>query len=213
MSWRFGECELDLGTRELTCEGHPVEIRPRARRLLELLLERHPAPTSRQEIRDALWPGAVVSESTLDSLIWELRTAIGDLPRGRFVRTVRGFGYAFSGEVARTGPAHPPAVGSAGPRLVWGERILSLKPGENLLGRGRTAAVRLDAPSVSRHHARIRVEGIRATLEDLGSRNGTRLNGERILGARELHEGDAIGIGAVRLTYRRRPVQGSTASE
>ncbi len=107
MTWRFGECGLDSATRELTRAGRPVPLTPKALRLLELLLERHPAAVSREEIRDTLWPDTVVSESNLASLVWEVRSAIGDAPRGRFVRTVRGFGYAFNGEV-RPGAGHPP---------------------------------------------------------------------------------------------------------
>lgn len=113
MSWRFGECELDSETRQLLRAGDAVALTPKAFQLLELLLERHPAAVSREDIRDALWPDTVVSESNLASLVWEVRSAIGDSPRGRFLRTVRGFGYAFSGEVAVergvnvSGPAVP----------------------------------------------------------------------------------------------------------
>ena len=115
MSWRFGECELDRATRELTRDGRPVPLTPKALLLLELLLERHPGVVSREEIRDALWPDTVVSESNVASLVWELRSAIGDTPPGRFVRTVRGFGYAFSGDVQPLGPRGIPAPSAARP--------------------------------------------------------------------------------------------------
>lgn len=210
MSWRFGECELDRATRELTRGGQPVSLTPKALRLLELLLERRPAAVSRQQIRDTLWPETIVAESNLDSLVWTVRTAIGDQPRGRMLRTVRGFGYAFSGD-AEGEPTGAAATGTD-LRLVWGDRNLSLRAGENVLGRDREAEVCLDAASVSRHHARVVVEGSRATLEDLGSKNGTRLNGERQSGARELHDGDAIRLGAVQLVFRSLPFDGSTAS-
>lgn len=211
MSWRFGECKLDRATRELTRGGRPVPLTPKALRLLEFLLERHPAAVSRQEIRDTLWPDTIVSESNLDSLIWELRSAIGDRSRGGMLRTVRGFGYAFSGDVEPlTGGVAAPVTHGAELRLVWGDRVLSLTAGENLLGRDKKAAVCLDAASVSRHHARILVEGPRVTLEDLGSKNGTRLNGERVEGPRELEDGDAIRLGEVQLLFRSLPFDGST---
>ena len=214
MSWHFGEFKLDRTTRELSRGGTPVPLTPKALRLLELLLERHPAAVSRHEIRDTLWPDTIVSESNLDSLIWELRSAIGDRSRGGMLRTVRGFGYAFSGDVEPlTSGVAALAVPGAQLRLVWGDRVLSLTAGENVLGRDKDAAVCLDAASVSRHHARIVVEGPRVTLEDLGSKNGTRLNGERLDGTRELQDGDAIRLGEVQLLFRSLPFDGSTVAE
>ena len=106
-----------------------------------------------------------------------------------------------------------PSVSGARLRLVWGDRVLSLTAGENVLGRDKDATVCLDAASVSRHHARILVEGPRATLEDLGSKNGTRLNGERLDGTRELQDGDAIRLGEVQLLFRSLPFDGSTVAE
>lgn len=210
MSWRFENCELDRATRELIREGQPVPLTPKALRLLELLLERRPRAVSRQEIRDVLWPETIVTESSLDSLVWTVRAAIGDQPRGHLLRTVRGFGYAFAGDAE--GLPNGTAGAGAERRLVWDDRVLPLQAGENLLGRDREAAACLDAASVSRHHARIVVEGSRATLEDLGSKNGTRLNSERLTDARELHDGDVIRLGAVRLIFRSLPFDGSTAS-
>jgi pSer/pThr/pTyr-binding forkhead associated (FHA) protein len=51
------------------------------------------------------------------------------------------------------------------------------------------------------------------TLEDLGSKNGTRLNGERVEGTQELRDGDAIRLGAVQLLFRCVPFEGPTATE
>jgi Tol biopolymer transport system component/DNA-binding winged helix-turn-helix (wHTH) protein len=126
MSWGFGECELDRATRELTRDGQPVSLTPKALLLLELLLERHPAAVSRDEIRDVLWPDTAVADSNLASLVWELRSAIGDTPPGRFVRTVRGFGYAFSGDVQPLGAQHAPGSGDAARRGERGLRAVAL---------------------------------------------------------------------------------------
>jgi pSer/pThr/pTyr-binding forkhead associated (FHA) protein len=81
-----------------------------------------------------------------------------------------------------------------------------------VVGRDKNAAISLDAASVSRHHARILVEGARATLEDLGSKNGTSLNGEPVRGRRELRDGDAVRLGDVQLLFRSLPFDGSTAT-
>jgi pSer/pThr/pTyr-binding forkhead associated (FHA) protein len=50
-------------------------------------------------------------------------------------------------------------------------------------------------------------------LEDLGSKNGTLLNGEPVSGTRDLRDGDAIRLGPVQLLFRSRPFDGSTATE
>jgi len=71
----------------------------------------------------------------------------------------------------------------------------SLVPGANLIGRSVDAVVQIDRSEVSRCHARIVVEGTTAILEDLGSKNGTFLNGERIKRPSPLTDGDEIWIG------------------
>lgn len=63
------------------------------------------------------------------------------------------------------------------------------------LGRARSNSIVLDDMLVSRHHARISADDHGLIIEDLGSRNGTFVNGRRVQTTR-LHEGDRIGIGA-----------------
>ena len=214
MSVFFGDFELALERRQLHLSGRPVPLEPKAYELLSLLVERRPRVLSRAQIRDVVWPGVFISESTLNQAVNSIRRALDDdARRPRFVRTARGFGYAFCGEARVTADEPPRDVSGAQPRLVWGDRVLPLGAGENVIGRDKTAAVCLDAASVSRHHARILVEGLRATVEDLGSKNGTRLNGEPVRGRRELRDGDAVRLGAVQLLFRSLPFDGSTATE
>jgi diguanylate cyclase (GGDEF)-like protein len=70
--------------------------------------------------------------------------------------------------------------------------------GENALvvGRGEDAGIRLSDDAASRRHASLQVIDGHAFIEDLGSRNGTWINGERIEGARPLRDGDKIQIGS-----------------
>ena len=63
------------------------------------------------------------------------------------------------------------------------------------LGRGGSADIRLVDEGISRFHARIRSEGGAMLVEDLESRNGTFLNGERVGSARKLEDGDKIQVG------------------
>jgi pSer/pThr/pTyr-binding forkhead associated (FHA) protein len=64
------------------------------------------------------------------------------------------------------------------------------------LGRDDSADMRLGDKSVSRRHAHVRVEGETAVIEDLGSRNGTFVNAERVEQPRRLRIGDSIQLGA-----------------
>jgi predicted component of type VI protein secretion system len=68
------------------------------------------------------------------------------------------------------------------------------REGEVVLGRSRECAVRLGDADTSRRHAKIVCSGGRFVLHDLGSTNGTFVNGERI-GERELEPGDRLQIG------------------
>jgi Tol biopolymer transport system component/DNA-binding winged helix-turn-helix (wHTH) protein len=103
MSISFGEFELDRERRQLLRSSQPVSLEPKAYELLCLLVERRPRALSRAQIRDAIWPGTFISESTLGVVVNGIRQALGDDARQpRFVRTIHGFGYAFCGE-AREG--------------------------------------------------------------------------------------------------------------
>lgn len=68
------------------------------------------------------------------------------------------------------------------------------------LGRGEVE-IRLDDPFASSRHARISREGPVVVIEDLGSTNGTYLNGELLTGPQPLHDGDRIRIGDSEFSY------------
>ncbi len=77
------------------------------------------------------------------------------------------------------------------------------------LGRDITNDIVINDPEVSRHHLRIARTADGCSIEDLGSTNGTFVNGQRISGSRPLNSGDMIGLGeTVTLGYERlRPSQ------
>jgi pSer/pThr/pTyr-binding forkhead associated (FHA) protein len=87
-------------------------------------------------------------------------------------------------------------------RLFLEDREIALREGENVLGRLDEGVAWFDSPTVSRRHARITVSGGRATLEDLGSKNGTFLRGKRISGPQPLSDGDEICLGRVTMIFR-----------
>jgi len=197
---RFGDVTFD-GERRLVLRGsRPVHLEPRAFRLLELLLTRRPRALSKAEILEAIWPDVVVTEGSLSALVKDLRKALGENARSpSYVRTVFGFGYAFEGTVHEVVPAAPSAQRHL---LVWGGSEIRLSDGANVIGREPPAGIVIPHPSVSREHARIAVEGERALLEDLGSKNGTYRGGARVEAPTPLADGDELRFGAVRVSYR-----------
>jgi hypothetical protein len=106
-----------------------------------------------------------------------------------------------------TGAPEPPVVGRAGQRVAHvlvvdgpGTKHV-LEQGSNVLGRGTEADIRLPDTGVSRKHADVQLAGTVVTVEDLGSTNGTLVNGRRV-GRQDLADGDVIRIGHSVLVYR-----------
>lgn len=69
------------------------------------------------------------------------------------------------------------------------------------LGRAVENEIVIVSKRASREHAHIRRDGRRVFLDDLGSTNGTFLNGERVLGSVQLRDGDEISVGEVMFTF------------
>lgn len=70
-----------------------------------------------------------------------------------------------------------------------------------IIGRGGEADIQLPAPVVSRRHASLQEAAPDWILTDLGSKNGTFLNGKRIIRPERLRQGDVIQIGPFRMVY------------
>jgi DNA-binding winged helix-turn-helix (wHTH) protein len=211
----FGDCLFDRERRELTRHGSVVHAGPKLLRLLELLLDTRPRALTKDEIHQSLWSGTFVSDATLTSLVAELRAAIGDDARTpQLVRTIHGYGYAFCGEVAtETHPSRPARDRMRSFRVIVGDREIALSPGEHVLGRSNDAAIFVDDVGVSRDHARITIGEQGATLEDLGSKNGTMLNGRTIDGPTVLADGALIVLGATALKFRVFETSSSTETQ
>jgi len=78
----------------------------------------------------------------------------------------------------------------------------------NLLGRAGDNTVAIDDPTVSSHHARLTFRSGQWILEDLGSRNGTRVNGMDLEGVLVVTHGDNLQVGEVLLGLRAGPAAG-----
>ena len=204
MRFLFAEFEFDSGRRLLLRHGRAAPLSTKGLQLLELLLDRRPEAVSKTEALEHLWSETFVSDASLYNVVAEIRAALGDAPRtARFIRTVPRYGYAFHGD-ARPADAAVEAVQIArpGPRLVSKRGDWLLAEGSNLVGRDRDYTIRIDSPSVSRHHARILVVQGKATVEDLGSKNGTYVNEEAVRTPVALEDRVEIRVGSVKMTYR-----------
>jgi Protein of unknown function (DUF3662)/FHA domain len=84
--------------------------------------------------------------------------------------------------------------------MVDGRRVV-VSPAGATIGRGRQADIVLNDPNVSRQHAEIRPRGGSWVITDLGSTNGSQLNGRRIDGSEVLRTGDEIELGASLMTF------------
>src|SRR5690606_32140097 len=80
-------------------------------------------------------------------------------------------------------------------------RTYSLKQGGNVIGRGQDADFRLPDTGVSRRHLEITWDGQSATLADIGSTNGTTVNGTPVQ-TWQLADGDVIRVGHSSLVFR-----------
>jgi hypothetical protein len=137
--------------------------------------------------------------------VWRIaRTAIRDV-RGSSESMILSPGHGFDPQPAPVAPTKPATPG----RLVVVESdilpigaAVVLDQPEVLLGRDPHAAAVLDGDGfVSGRHAMVRLRGGSPTVTDLGSTNGTYVNGDRIAAETALHEGDELAVGSTRMIF------------
>lgn len=204
MTLRFAEFVFDSDARQLRRGGAEVRLSPKAFDLLRTLLARRPDVLSKADLLSAIWPGTFVVEANLNVVVAEIRRALGDDRQApRFIRTVHGVGYAFCGQALEIKDGEAAAVRPEGRCwLTQKGRTFPLVEGANMIGRDPRSAVWLEDESVSRRHARIRIDSDVAELEDLESTNGTFLNRQPLDSAARLADGDIVRVGSLRLTFR-----------
>jgi DNA-binding winged helix-turn-helix (wHTH) protein len=214
MQVRFGTFVLDPDTRELLRGDAPVPLSPKAFDLLNILVADRPKAISKSDLQERLWPGTFVVEKNVANLVSEIRAAIGDDPSDpRFIRTVPRFGYAFRETVHGTGTRRQAGRGGVSFGIKWVSGRVTLDEGEHVLGRDPNAEIYLDAPGISRRHALIKIAAVGATIEDLGSKNGTFVGSQRVDGTRSIGDGDVITVASVKLTVRALQAPTSTETE
>jgi DNA-binding winged helix-turn-helix (wHTH) protein len=229
-AFRFAEFELDVAAYALRNRGESVKLERIPMEVLILLVERAGTLVERSEIQTQLWGPEIFLEhdAAINTAIRKIRHALGDdAATPRFVETVVGKGYRFIAPLENvrspTQPGEPAANGSPEqsaqqrpqfPRysVMVGKQEFILNSAETLLGRDPTAGICVDHPSVSRKHARISIESDGVILQDLGSRNGTFLNGRRVDAPAKIHHNSVIGLGPITLVFHVARAPASTQS-
>jgi DNA-binding winged helix-turn-helix (wHTH) protein len=203
-NFRFGDYFLRCDTRQLLHRETEIHLTPKAFELLRMLVVNSPRAVSKTDLRDRLWADTFVSDGSLALLVTEIRSVLHDNAQSpRYIRTLHGFGYAFKhAVVCEQVAAHAAGAHDTIGWLVWRTQALPLVTGGNVIGRQPGVDVMLDAPGVSRCHAKIVIENGEALLTDLGSKNGTYLNNRMLTGQAALRDGDQILIGPVFVTFR-----------
>jgi DNA-binding winged helix-turn-helix (wHTH) protein len=204
--YEVGELTLDVGMCLLTRADEVVPLPPKTFELFVELVRRAPGIVRRQELIDRVWPNEIVNDEALTQRMLLLRRAIGDDPKApRYIASMRRWGYRIVAAVQRVPATEKPANEPSSRFVVMhGDQLFALPEGETVIGRDSDAGLSIDDLHASRCHARIMVTEGRAVLEDLGSKNGSLLNGTRIAGPTELSDGDRIGIGHKVLVFRLR---------
>lgn len=80
-------------------------------------------------------------------------------------------------------------------RLQYRGTLFPIRSGEVILGRSSYASIVVNNPLASREHAVVRAAAGRLEVQDLGSKNGTYVNGKRVQGTISVDDGDIIKIG------------------
>ena len=207
---RFSSCAIDVSRREVRRHDAAVHLTPKAFDLLVLLIDEAPRVVPKPELHQRLWPGTFVSDATLVGLVKEIRRELGDRdPGSPIIRTAHRVGYAFcpeleqapGGQALEIEPTRSHAARVCHWLMVSGRRF-ALREGENSIGRDPSSNVWLDSASVSRAHARIVIAQDSVSIEDCGSKNGTRIGEERVTNASPLRDGDRLRFGTVSAFYR-----------
>jgi FHA domain len=140
-------------------------------------------------------------------LLWMARSALKDLRRGGSEAVAPDYDDATGMHQASAGLR---GNGDKGTPKLRVHTAAGLRAGSAydlsdgaLLGRGDMADIRLEDTFASSRHARLVPQGEVMVLEDLGSTNGTYLNGEPLRGPQPLHVGDSIRIGDSEFTFER----------
>jgi predicted ATPase/DNA-binding winged helix-turn-helix (wHTH) protein len=149
----FGDCEVDIGRRELRRRGSVVHVEPQVFDVLVHLIERRDRVVSKDELFQAVWRGRIVSDDALSSRISAARRAIGDSGTKQIrLRTIARHGFRFSGEVEERPSVSRAAAADDRTRAPSRQDAVSNLPVEatRLIGRDEESAAIAELLSTAR---------------------------------------------------------------
>ncbi len=178
-----------------------VHLRPKLMDLLVELAKRAGEVVPKEVLIEAVWARKFVAESALSTAVAGLRKELGEeAGEPRYIESVPKRGYRL---VAAVEPVEHDAAGQAGATCCSSSAVGACLSGRvNTSSAARRRGGTHDSTDVSRHHARIVVRAGAATIEDLGSKNGTFVGGERVTEPRALCNGDQVRVGGVLIVFR-----------
>ena len=112
MIYRVNNVEIDTSNFQLTENGAPISVEPKVFDLIVYMVTNRNRLITRQELFDNIWPGRIVSDTSLSNHIKSARKALGDDgQKQRVIKTVHGRGYQFVAETeSLTEPVNTPDV-------------------------------------------------------------------------------------------------------
>jgi DNA-binding winged helix-turn-helix (wHTH) protein len=113
---RFGDFDAAFRTQELRKQGVRVKLPQQSFQILQILLERRGELVTRDELRQALWPGDTVVDFDhgVNNSVKRIRDALGDSPdTPHYIETLPRLGYRFVGSIDETRVAPSPVLPSA----------------------------------------------------------------------------------------------------
>jgi DNA-binding winged helix-turn-helix (wHTH) protein len=195
---------VDPAALVLTDGDNALRLRPKVMELLVAFAEHPGEVLSKQELLDLVWPEVTVGDASLTVAVGKLREALGDsTDQPEFIETIPRRGYRLIAPVSGVESVASAAADRSSRFWLIGDKLqFVLSEGENVIGRAPDAGVRIPSTKVSRHHARIVIDGDQAVLEDLDSKNGTFIGASPVAGPTTLSHGDEIRLGQMAATLR-----------
>ncbi|MBT8193872.1 MAG: DUF3662 domain-containing protein [Acidimicrobiia bacterium] len=198
-----------IGTKVFRGQLHPLEVAIRIVREAELsLTQSGVGPTAPNRFIVSINPADLGDDA--DDVVTRLGTVVAEASAERGWRlegpptvSLNGVPSVTAGSMSVEALVHP------GPIEPWaqliearGPRRLPVSKNRSLVGRSRRADLMLGDDSVSRSHAILWHDAGGRWIQDLASSNGTSLNGAATDGPTPLHDGDVIGFGMARFSFR-----------
>ena len=190
---------------------HPVDMANRLLRAIDLTVADGPlGPEIGNDLKVRVHPGELDDQVNIGALEHELAVAVTDLAADRGIRTGGAVRVAVVPDASvRSGSISIDASHIETPQAAWAQLIapngslLELADNRSVVGRADDADAIVSHPEVSRHHALIWRAGGRTHVQDLGSVNGTVLNGAPLAtGVATVAPGDQLRFGPAAFTFR-----------